>query len=144
MSVSRGRNQEENKSNYLSFQFVKIFLCTTQGNYFSTSSCQGFCNSISDTCNDNGNFLYITISSPYKCSKCVTLYPMTYLFIPKPCRLLWEAFNHIAITAPRQFGHIIISTTVYAYIRMYIYIYICMHKQLNCVLNNKDQDYTYA
>ena len=43
--------------------------------------------------------------------------PMTDLFIPKPNRLLWEAFSHAAITVRILFVHI--STTVYIQVLIY-------------------------
>ena len=46
------------------------------------------------------------VSSPLYCSKCFTLHPLAYLFIPTPSRPLGKAFSHVAVTARRPFVHI--------------------------------------
>ena len=48
--------------------------------------------------------------------RCI-LYPLAYMFIPTPTRLLWEALNHYAITVRRPFTHM--STANYSRILVY-------------------------
>ena len=51
-------------------------------------------------------FFRSAVSGPLDLSKCFKRHPCPHLFIPTPIRLLWEAFDHAAIIAPRLFTHI--------------------------------------